>query len=128
MMRLDNVKVLELGVPNRNGRIYPKHLMESAISKFLTPSFGCVGMESGLTEASHIVDNVRVELDENGLVYCVKVDIETIDTDNGKLLESLSEVVDIKDNFRVCGIGSIKDGVVQDDYRMVSINYTSNPS
>jgi len=104
------VKFLEIDVPNLNGRIYPKEVMEREIKSFLERngqrSIPIFINSSDIYKVSDIVGFVNDIKIEEGYV---QGEVEFI---NGKI--SGGEPICI----RPTGIGSVKDWIVQDDYRL----------
>jgi len=122
-------EVLVADVPNKNNRIYPKHLLEEIVAKFqdVIKNRGLIGQMGypgdsmiHFAEASHIVTDLAME--DNKMV----AEIETIQTPCGKELEKLLKG-DAKIALRPYGVGNGKvneDGVlvIDDSYKMISIS------
>jgi hypothetical protein len=84
-------KILEIGVPNTNNRIYPRNVIDDMVVSWTGKSiFGMIGMPTGIsctlpinmTQISHVVENIRVE--DNWLVGDVKV----LKTPQGAILDN----------------------------------------
>lgn len=126
------VYICQADAPNSNGRIYSKHLLEKIISNAKTPLFGEFGMNFScglqIENISHVIENLHIENEQ------LVGDLNVLKTPKGKILQSLIEGdIDVSNNFRLAGIGSIKKDennnlVVQDDYKLISINYTNDPA
>ena len=122
-------EIAHCDVPSRNGRIYPRAVMEAAAAavqeSIRRGSFFAVIQQKG---------DIRVHLaDVTGRVRAlavgerVRVDVELLDTDNGKHIRAL---LDQKQPVRLYlrGMGSTKDvdgvQVVQDDFRFDGVGIT----
>ncbi len=84
-------RILRAGVPNGNGRIYPRELLEKAIGKYMARTgvrFGELGMppsfEVTLGKVSHTVDSLSIDAD--GYVVA---EGRFLDNDRGREAESL---------------------------------------
>lgn len=101
--------------PNKNGRIYPKALLEREIERF-TPQIGQIGPPDdsiiSMGQASHKIN--QLEMIDDKLV----AHIEIMNTPCGKTLEKILPHM----KFRLRGIGAIKDGIVQESYRLITID------
>ena len=120
---------------NRNGRIYPKSVMENALQKYqneyISPkrALGELGHpqnpQVNLDRASHIIESLK--MDGNRVVGRAKV----MDTPMGLIAKSLIDE-GVKLGVSTRGLGSLKnvDGVnqVQDDFFMSAIDIVSDPS
>lgn len=131
--------IAELDKPNKNGRIYPREVIYNQIEQLKgKPVFGQLGMCEGtgeipLDKISHSVSDLSIE-NINGVDYFVG-ELKILDTPSGEILKDLNSMCgSIANNFRCAGIGTIKrveegdDVIVQDDYRLLSINYTDDPA
>jgi hypothetical protein len=122
--------VLTADEPTMNGRVYPRELIEREIER-LRPE-----MESGrllgwpadasrttdsLGEVSHLVRGMKVEDDGK-----VTAKIEVLSTEKGNLLRELIENREVK--FGPRGFGSVVDGVVQDDFKLRTIDVDLDPN
>lgn len=120
--------------PNRNGRVYPLHIMESAVNKF-RPSIDAkramgelnhpAGPTINLDRVSHLIE----KLDFKG--HDVYGRAKILDTPMGKIAKNLiDEGVQLGVSTR--GLGSLKmiNGInqVQEDFRMNTIDIVADPS
>lgn len=108
------VTILRADHPNENGRIYPLAALESCVKKYETdgPIIGSFGVSAdpvSLSDASHIVDNLRIE---NGFLVG---DVKFL-TQQAQQISSMPDIT-----FRPMGYGVIKDNVVT-DYQLISID------
>lgn len=110
------VTVIEAGVPNVNGHIYPAAVLEKLAE--IKQVFGTIGPsrpQVSLDEISHVIDRMWVE--DNRLM----AEIEVLKTVSGSILEDMLEREDVE--FFPAGYGRIDENdIVQDDYELVSIN------
>jgi hypothetical protein len=122
---------------NRNGRIYPKHLMEREIEKYITEK---VSKNQALGELNHPLNRVNVDPREaSHLIKELKFDgndvrgvAKILDTPCGKIVKAL---MDENVSFGVSSraLGSLKarpDGVneVQSDFSLRTVDIVSDPS
>lgn len=115
------VVIQQADVPNLNGRIYPKDLLEKVIES--QSLMGMVGMNETSTleleKVSHKVENLRME---NG--YLVG-ELKILSTPMGK---TLSQLPYNENSFRLSGVGTVdKDGRVE-NFSPIAINYTKDPA
>lgn len=124
---------------NRNGRIYPKAIMEREVNKYINDS---VIPRTALGElnhpprpsidperASHLITELRLE--GNDVIGKAKV----LSTPVGMIVRNLLED-GVKLGVSSRGLGSLKEGtqryrgskVVQNDYRLVTVDVVSDPS
>lgn len=125
MKEIFSVEILKLDEPTITGRIYPREVVEKSfyqdreyLGRIGMPEYG-VDSNSGeinLRFCSHITKNLRIE--DNVL----KCDIKILDTKHGHILENLIGY----GIFRTAGYGNVKDKVVQDDFKITSINFVEN--
>ena len=118
-------ELLTLDVPNKNGRIYPKPVMEKAIVAALPlidkkrffiirpSSLEPPSIDIGLEDVVGIVTNMEIVDDK------VMVDVELLNTPTALPFKSILDSV----NVSICGIGSLNknnDGyfVVGEDYKV----------
>ena len=123
------------GIPNGNGRSYPKPVLESAL-KLVNESVAERRMlgeldhpadaKIHLDKVSHVITKLAME--ESGEVYG---EAEVLPTASGKILESLIKA-GVKLGISSRGFGSTvnKNGLqeVQDDYKLVTFDIVSDPS
>lgn len=110
---MKSAKFLELEKPNKNGRIYPTKVIEAALAKYKEmtnnddfPIFKELGVTHVEKDIVGIATDVRVE---DGFL-CGNVDF----------FENVAEIVTNGENINIRpnAVGTVKDGVVQDDYRI----------
>jgi len=127
-----STEVLRIGVPTKIGNYtYSRELIEREISDlqgridkrsfFGWPISSRNNKEfcyssSKLSEVSHLVTNLSIEDDGS-----VMARIEFLNTRNGKVLQRLARSGALL-KFGPTGVGSIIDGVVQEDYILQSID------
>lgn len=129
--------VLQAGIKNRNGRIYPPPVLEREVAKYVKESvdakhaWGELGHPSGPTINLDRVSHRLVELRREGNDYVGKAIV--CDTPYGKIVEGLlGSGGNIGASSR--GMGSLKadaqgTNIVQDDYRlMVGFDVVADPS
>lgn len=119
---------------NRNGRIYPRRVMESELERYQTlikekRSLGELGHPPNptinLDKVSHLITNLRFE--GSDIVGRAKV----LDTPMGKIAQNfIEEGVGLGVSSR--GLGSLKEknGVneVQDDFHLATVDIVADPS
>lgn len=124
---MQTFEVIKADVPNKNGRIYPLALLNKIVEDTKQKVaegglLGQLGMSDDLvvqfSQVSHKITDLRVE--GNSMM----VDIEVLNTPKGKELMKLLDSNSV--SFRTCGVGGIKDGVMQDSYKLASINAVLN--
>jgi hypothetical protein len=129
MKLIESGVIVEAGVPNRNGRVYPRAVLEQMIREVERKSvparvFGSIGMPSGvevdLSKVSHTVSDLHIT--EDGKVLG-KVMI--LDTPQGRIMEKVLEAEPDR-QFRLAGIGKLEDNddgtTTVTDFRLLSIN------
>jgi len=121
--------------PNKNGRIYPRGIMEKEVSRYQEligekRSLGELGHPPtptvNLDKVSHLITSLKVN--ENGDVYGKA---KILGTPMGKIAENfITEGVRLGVSSR--GVGSLKekDGIneVQDDFQLSTVDIVSDPS
>lgn len=127
--------VCEAGVPNKNRRIYPKHVLEQQIVRMQDSInqrtwMGELGVPKSTiinhSKASHLI--IALYMDDDKLI----ADIETLVTLPGKDLRNLLAAgVDI--GFRMSGVGGGKvndDGnlVIDESYKLIQIFACNDPA
>lgn len=121
--------IVEADVPNRNGRVYPRVVLEQMIREVerkANPArvFGSIGMPEGvavdLSKVSHTVSNLHIT--EDGKVLG---DVMILDTPQGRIMEKVLEA-EPERQFRLAGIGKLEDNddgtTTVTDFRLLSIN------
>lgn len=122
------VEVCKADVVNKNGRIYPRHVLEKNVNDLqeLVKNRSLMG-ELGspqdkfirFSNASHLVTDLFMDGDK------MMAEIEVIrSTPCGLILNKILEDSDV--NFKPCGVGSVQIGengylIVGDDYKLVQI-------
>jgi hypothetical protein len=126
---------MQADVANRNKRIYPKSVMESALSKFQPlieskRALGELGHPAGpsinLDRASHLINELK--WDGNNIVGRAKI----LDTPNGNIAKNLiDEGVKLGVSSRALGsVKTLKDGIneVQGDLMISTVDIVADPS
>jgi hypothetical protein len=129
MKLIESGVIVEADVPNRNGRVYPRAVLEQMIREIERKSnparvFGSVGMPAGvevdLSRVSHTVSDLHIT--EDGKVLG-KVMI--LDTPQGRIMQKVLEAEPSR-QFRMAGIGKLEDNedgtTTVTDFRLLSIN------
>lgn len=129
MKFIESCVIVEADVPNKNGRIYPRAVLEQMIKdvedKMSPPRvFGAIGMPESvsidLSMVSHTVSNLRIT--EDGKVLG---DVMILNTPRGKIMEKILEAEPNR-QFRIAGIGKLEDNddgtTTVTDFRLLSIN------
>lgn len=118
---------LQSEITNRNGRLYPKGIMEREVERYNREyinenrAYGELGHPQGPIINGHLISHRIVELKQDGNNFIGKAKIQ--DTPNGKIVESL-----LKDGGKVGvssrGMGSLRErnGIneVQDDFYLAT--------
>jgi hypothetical protein len=122
---------LQSEVMNGNKRIYPRAIIEKEVAAHINTkikenrALGELGhppsSEINLDRVSHLIK----ELSMNGNTAIGKAQI--LDTPCGKIAKSLMES-GVKLGVSSRGVGSLKNGVVQQDYRLICVDIVSDPS
>lgn len=121
--------VLECDVPNQNGRIYPKEVIQKALEKYNEQiakglAFGPIGDgELKFREVSFKVTSAVLEEDK------VIVQIETLNTPAGKLLEMVQDFGEVA--LVPSGTGSVTEDElgydrVNNDYVLTGFSVAHN--
>ena len=122
------VRIAQADVPNLNGRVYPRNVLEQVAKdvqqKDPARVFGTIGMPIGanldISNISHSVSNLRLD-DEGYLIG----DVMILETPQGEIMKRIM-AADMSRSFRVAGIGKLAehDGITEVvDFRLLSINY-----
>jgi hypothetical protein len=99
--------------PNPNGRIYPRQLLERVVRQHdPAKTMAFVHDDSGLVLQNVIGQVQHLQLAEDGRLYGT---IKLIDTAPGLDVQELC-LNDYQPKFSMSGAGTVRDGVVQDDY------------
>ena len=119
---------LQANIKNRNGRIYPSHVMEQEVDRYINEkvntnrAYGELGHPSGPQINLHLVSHMIKELRKDGDNYIGKAQI-TEGTPNGAIAKGLLEAgANLGVSSR--GLGSLKqrNGImeVQSDFRLAT--------
>ena len=118
-------QVAQADIPNANGRVYPRKVLEKAINDFKgmpkNSMIGQIGMshDSRVHFASHSVSDLCMS-EQNELI----ADIQVMDTPCGKELSKLIDNGAVA--FRLQGTGNVQSvngvDVIQDDYKIITVN------
>ena len=110
-------------VPTLNGRIYPKELMQSSFAHFSRGDIP-VEFDKDLTNPNSfftvefskiigLVDTRTIEFDHKS--NCFLGDM--------RIIQDMYKKFDLSDyQLNLHGFGSVKENVIQDDYRIISIS------
>lgn len=125
----DRQIILVCDKPNKNRRIYPKHIVEKAVKSFCGQDILGHSEIQGdgkvhFSSISHRVTNLKF-VDVEGYPTLVG-NIEFLDTPKGKIAKQMFDE-GYKLAFRPTGIGSIRmnedqNFVIQDSYKMICID------
>ena len=116
--------IMELGVPNKNGRTYPPEEMAKAIERYNDKvCYGEVGsaVNVDLGHASHRFMNLEVFRNAEGCY--LRGDLTLLDTSCGKMLREIMDTTEVA--FRPAGIGELRqteNGLEVINYELLSIN------
>lgn len=116
---------------NKNGRIYPRAVMSKAIKQYNEEftsrkrSLGELGHPENpavnLERVSHIVTSLKLVGDK------IHGKAKVIDTPYGDIAKNLlNDGITLGVSLR--GVGSVVNGVVQDDYKLLAIDLVQDPS
>lgn len=132
---------LQADVSNRNGRVYPRAIMEREVKRFVTEAvskksasaMGELGHPTGeqgptlnMERVSHVITDLRME--GNDVIGRAKI----LDTPYGKITKTfMDEGIVLGVSSR--GLGSVQsreDGVneVQDDFHLATVDIVAEPS
>lgn len=122
---------LEAESKNQNGRIYPKAILEKQVSIFTEDkikqnrAMGELGhpdtTEINLDRVSHIIKGFVQE----GNMFIGKSEI--LDTAVGKTVKALIDG-GVKLGVSSRGTGTLKESIVQNDYKLVTVDIVAEPS
>jgi hypothetical protein len=131
-----SVALLGCDVPNSNGRIYPKEVVEAAIAEFNdeNPLFGGLDYpidDRGVLQMKDIAFTVEhLRLAENNDIhsgYWLWGDVRILGTPTGQVMKNILRDTGGLDRyaFRTVGVGDWKkdgdDSVIQDGYKLIAI-------
>lgn len=123
--------MLEGDVRNQNGRTYPVPILVREANKFMEGkiaqkrALGELGhpstTEINLDRVSHLIESFKVQ---DNIVYGTAV---VLDTPMGKIAKSLIDE-GVKLGVSSRGVGTMKNTVVQPDFRLITVDIVSEPS
>lgn len=126
MIVLKDENIFDIGIPNKNNRIYSKDCVTEVLQHYKVFGYLNMNMEVCDADRSHVVYNLRYENDS------IIDDVEILDTPNGKILQDIIGMNGEDFAFRPAGTGNIEvleDGTtIVKDYKLISINYTNDPA
>lgn len=122
---------LQAEVINGNKRVYPKAVLEREVESHVKSkiaerrALGELGhpptSEINLDRVSHLITDLKME--GNTAVGKAKI----LDTPCGKIARALMES-GVKLGVSSRGLGSLKNGIVQNDYKLICVDIVSDPS
>lgn len=122
---------LEADIKNRNRRIYPKPIIEREVKKFneekikTNRALGELkhpeSIEVDPERASHLIKELRME---KNIAYGKAL---VLDTPTGKIVKSLLDA-GVKLGVSSRGTGTIRESIVQPDFRLITIDIVTDPS
>lgn len=121
-------KVITMDSPNANGRIYPREVLEKSFIKYKNEMIDkgraivFSKMSNNLDDAYGLVEDYEIK---GGSVYIKVKPLLLIWKDCNKFTDLIKNNVL---HFTTAGIGTIKNGVVQDDFILDYIFLTDDPS
>lgn len=121
------VKIIELYKLNNNNRIYPKEVFEKALKEYKEKvvnekrAIVYKSLEPDLSNSYGIVDDIYMENDSayaniSPLMNIFDNNVITKMIDDGQL------------HVVTCGVGTITNNIIQDDYILNYLYLTDNPS
>ncbi len=118
MIDVHNMKIrmLELDVPNKNNRMYPTSVIQKALAEFIEknptgdtmPLFREPSINLTIKESVGVVENVKIE--DGFLVGDLTMMTE----------QMAKEIGESRICIRPIGVGSVSNGIVQDDYKILA--------
>jgi hypothetical protein len=122
---------LQAEVVNGNKRVYPRMVLEREVESHIKTkiaekrALGELGhpptSEINLDRVSHLITELRME--GNTAIGKAKI----LDTPTGKIAKSLMES-GVKLGVSSRGLGSLKNGIVQNDFKLICVDIVSDPS
>lgn len=116
---------------NGNKRVYPKSIIEKEVEKHVNTkikenrALGELGhpptSEINLDRVSHLIKELK--MDGNTVFGKAQV----LDTPMGKIVKALMES-GVKLGVSSRGVGSLRNGIVQNDYRLICVDVVADPS
>lgn len=122
---------LQSEVKNRNGRVYSKQLLEREVGNYnkeFIDNKNSVGEldhpptpSINLDRVSHLIESLKMDgNDGNGVA-------KVLDTPCGMIAQNLLEG-GVKLGVSTRGVGSLEDGKVGDDFKLLTVDIVANPS
>lgn len=125
-------KFLQSEVKNKNKRVYPKHVLEGQVTKYIQES---IKAGSSYGELDHPED--RLELASREISHLITTlewqnnsvfgKAQLLDTPAGNIAKALLKGGG-KLGMSSRGSGTVKEGYVQNDYRLITVDLVLNPS
>lgn len=122
---------IQAEVYNGNKRMYPRAIVEREVDSHIKTkiaenrALGELGhpptSELNLDRVSHVIKNLRME----GNTAIGKAQV--LDTPMGKIVKSLMEA-SVKLGVSTRGLGSLKNGIVQNDFKLICVDIVADPS
>lgn len=122
---------LQAEVKNGNGRTYPQKVLESQVKKYNETriahnrAMGELGhpssTEINLDRVSHLIKELKME-GNNGMGKAL-----VMDTPMGRIAKSLIDA-GVKLGVSTRGVGTLKENVVQNDFRLITVDIVADPS
>lgn len=126
-------KFLQSEAKNKNGRLYPKNILENQVSKYINES---ISKGSSYGELDHPAD--RLELSSREISHriialewqgnAVFGKAKLLDTPTGNIVKALISDGEGKIGMSSRGSGTVKESKVQPDYRLITVDLVLNPS
>lgn len=116
---MSTVKICEVDVPNKNGRVHTRKMLESLTG--LKEVYGGIGMQEAVSpdKASHSLDNLRIE---NGFLVG---NMTVLKTPEGKILSDILKA-GINVDFRTAATCTFGENGEIENYTPISVNAVSN--
>ncbi len=122
---------LQADVKNGNGRTYPQKVLENQVKVYAdsriknSRAMGELGhpstTEINLDRVSHLIKELKMD-GKNGIGKSL-----VMDTPMGKIAKSLIES-GVKLGVSTRGVGTLKENIVQNDFRLITVDIVADPS
>jgi hypothetical protein len=121
---------IQTNIKNRNGRVYPKPIMENAVRNYQSVidskrAMGELGHPNtpttNLDKVSHIIESLKFNGDN------VIGRARLLDTPMGKIAKTLVKE-GVKLGVSTRGVGTVKESVVQHDFNLITVDIVADPS
>ncbi len=122
---------LQADVKNGNGRTYPQKVLEGQVQTYSSTrikdnrAMGELGhpstTEINLDRVSHLIKELKMD-GKNGIGKSL-----VMDTPMGKIAKSLIES-GVKLGVSTRGVGTLKENIVQNDFRLITVDIVADPS